>query len=215
MNENEYQADPSRKSLPETGIFIRARGEGENWRAVDLAHLSVKSAAAWLEREAGIATIALLVLLGHPRVAVDTALAELGTKKRESDLKSLLRSAIVDLVEPILISHLSAGTLWRQVANEFVKKVAPIVFKEGESYFGTTPGEPAPRSNAFPPGVVPALFAARRGLVLAEMERKLEEHELQAKRLIEKAVDWCTTFEIFGLEEARRLVSEKGDPHGM
>jgi hypothetical protein len=73
----EYEADPSRVDLPETGIFIRAKGASGTWMPVDLAHLSVRSAAAWLEREKSLASRTLLVLLGHPRTAIDSALAEL------------------------------------------------------------------------------------------------------------------------------------------
>jgi hypothetical protein len=82
----EYEADPSRTDLPETGILIRAKDANGTWLPVDLAHLSVQSAAAWLEREEGLATIVLLVLLGHPRTVVDKTIAELRTEKKETDL---------------------------------------------------------------------------------------------------------------------------------
>ncbi len=203
MTDIEFQVDPKRTSLPETGIFIRAKGASGTWTAVDLSHLNVESAAAWLEREEGLASRTLLILLTHPREAIDAALAKIGVAKREADLKDLLRSAIVDLIEPMLISHLSAGTEWRRFADEFVKKCVPIAFKRGETVFGTTgpqKSEP-PRRNSglsFPEGTLAALFAARRNLVWASLQRDLAPHEIEAQRLIEKAIDWCTTVEAFG-----------------
>lgn len=115
------EADPARSGFRETGVYIRAwlANEKDRMGAVDLAHLTARSAVSWLEREGGLATRTLLILLGHPRNNVDEAMFEAGVQKKEADLRGLLRAAITDLIEPMGISHLTLGTHWREVADEF------------------------------------------------------------------------------------------------
>jgi hypothetical protein len=48
-----YKADPSRSSLPETGIPVRALQEDGHWGSVDIMHLDRESLDAWLN---GLAT---------------------------------------------------------------------------------------------------------------------------------------------------------------
>ncbi len=58
-------------------------------------------------------------------------------------LKDCLREAVL-LLEPMLISHLSAGTDWRRDAEAFIQRVRHVAFP-GETVFGVGPGKREPR----------------------------------------------------------------------
>lgn len=53
-----------------------------------------------------------------------------------ADLKALLRQAIADFIEPMILSHLTKDTEWRTEADKFVRACAPFVFGPEESVFG-------------------------------------------------------------------------------
>ena len=55
-------------------------------------------------------------------------------------LRELLRRAIVDFIEPLGVSHLTAGTEWRVEADKFMRAVVPVVFKRGDAIFGVKKG---------------------------------------------------------------------------
>lgn len=57
-------ADPERADLQESGIYIRAI-RGDRWDSVDLAHLTLESARAWLESGNSRYVEVTLYLLGH------------------------------------------------------------------------------------------------------------------------------------------------------
>ena len=59
--------------------------------------------------------------------------------QNKPDLRDLLRKAICDFIEPMVISHLSQGTEWREEANKFILECAPLVFGPNESVFGQPP----------------------------------------------------------------------------
>ncbi len=64
-----YKADPSRSSLPETGIPVRALQEDGHWDSVDISQLNRESLDAWLRSRNSIEwpIDVVMILLGHPR----------------------------------------------------------------------------------------------------------------------------------------------------
>jgi len=63
------------------------------------------------------------------------------SNQSEENLRRLLRRAICEFIEPMGISHLTAGTQWRVEANAFIKECLPIVFGKDETVFGLKPVE--------------------------------------------------------------------------
>lgn len=62
----ELRADPQRRALIETGIYVRARWHNGVWGDVDIAHLDRPSLVAWLRKgDARLAERVLLHVLGH------------------------------------------------------------------------------------------------------------------------------------------------------
>lgn len=70
--------------------------------------------------------------------------------KTDPDLRELLRRAICEFIEPMVISHLSKDTEWREEANKFIMEVAPLVFGPNESVFGQKARTPRPSSVSCP-----------------------------------------------------------------
>ncbi|MDA4133235.1 MAG: hypothetical protein OK454_08960 [Thaumarchaeota archaeon] len=58
------------------------------------------------------------------------------------ELRDLLRRAICEFIEPVVISHMSKDTQYRTDAEIFLRACLPIVFGPGETAFGLKPDKP-------------------------------------------------------------------------
>lgn len=57
-----------------TGVYVRARGDGDKWGSYDIAELDRSSLHRWLRSRGGKnlwAENTVLILLGHPQVAAE------------------------------------------------------------------------------------------------------------------------------------------------
>ncbi len=62
------RADPERRRLPETGIFVRGMGEDGRFDAIDISHLTKESLVEWLRSKKPVFVEGVvLALLGHSR----------------------------------------------------------------------------------------------------------------------------------------------------
>lgn len=82
------------------------------------------------------------------------------------DYRALLRRAICDCIEPLVLSHLTAGTEWRDAANRFVLECAPLVFGPGESVFGVRPAPSVPACKQEPEQADPVHYLVAFGQTL-------------------------------------------------
>lgn len=66
--EVDLKVDPKRLDLPESGIYVRAKDERDQWDSVDIVHLDKPSLKTWLRSRGGEnewAENCVLLLLGH------------------------------------------------------------------------------------------------------------------------------------------------------
>lgn len=68
--DNDLRIDDARRSVPETGFYVRARGP-DGWESVDIAWLDETSLRRWLLAEPHRSFAVVLMLLGHPAPGFD------------------------------------------------------------------------------------------------------------------------------------------------
>lgn len=99
------------------------------------------------------------------------------------ELRDLLRRAICEFIEPVVISHMSKDTQYRTDAEIFLRACLPIVFGPGETAFGLKPDKPgegaALLDTLHEEGVIRAMLDLTRDASRAQRQADLH-HEPDA-----------------------------------